>query len=103
MRSQIGAQRRPFLVGEEPMLVRIDREPPVDDPARLLVPGRRVALVQHVVTGIAVRHRVAPRCSASAASPASARPVKLGGAGSGGPLRTFCVQLRQPPMLRETP
>ena len=59
------AQRRPFLVGEEPMLVGIDGEPPIDDAPRLLVPRRRVALGEHIVAGIAV--------SSSVPSPRSAR------------------------------
>jgi hypothetical protein len=40
------------------------------------------------------------RSSPSAASPAKARPVKLGGAGSGGPSTRFWLQFRQPPMAR---
>ena len=50
-----------------------------------------------------VRHPDGPPSDPVRPSPPSARPVKLGGAGSGGPFSTFCRQLRQPPMLRLTP
>ena len=68
-----------------------------------LVPGRRLALAEHVVAGKAVRHRGGPPTGPKRARPASARPVKLGGAGNGGPFRTVWRQLRQPPMFRDTP
>ena len=75
----------------------------IDHAPRLRVPRRRLALREHVVAGIALSHRDDRRADPSAASPARARPVKLGGAGIGGPFSRFWRQLRQPPMLRCTP
>ena len=90
-------------LGSDPM-----REARIDHPPRLCVPRGRVTLREHIVSG-----KPAAFCAVQAsgcflkrfraASAASARPVKLGGAGSGGPFRTFWLQLRQPPILRETP
>lgn len=82
----------------------------IDDRARGLIPRWRRALVEYIVVrirgqadvGFACAHR-SVSLSCSAASPAIARAVMLGGAGNGGPLSMFCDQLRQPPWLRAIP
>src|SRR6185437_3060289 len=52
-------QRAEFVLAEEARLTR-QRQPGIDNAARLLVPGRCVALRQYVVAGIALSHRHAP-------------------------------------------
>ena len=57
---------RKLLLGEEARGVR-QSQPAIDHLAGLAVPGRRIALGQHVVAGVAIRHRdqdrtAPPRC-----------------------------------------
>ncbi|SAL88908.1 hypothetical protein AWB68_08931 [Caballeronia choica] len=102
LRHNTGAQRReraPFDRIEECGSGRRG-QPFVDHGARRVVPRDGVALVQHVIAGITGRRwqcHFSVSLSRSAASPASANAEKPGGAGSGGPLRMFWLQLRQPP------
>jgi hypothetical protein len=80
------AQGQPLRVIEEAMPIRVDGKAPVDDDAGLVVPRRGVALPEDVIAGV-TPSPFSSR-SESAAKPVRARPVRLGGAGKGGPLRT---------------